>query len=63
MSEELTDKKERFNYTLPIVDPQNIEPKRRMTINASNAANAVAYVRKTWPTTQSVLVLDKRSVR
>ena len=63
MSEELTDKKERFNYTLHIVDPNHIERKRRMTINASNAANAVAYVRKTWPTTQSVLVLDKRSVR
>jgi hypothetical protein len=56
-------KEERFNYSLHIVDPDHVEQKRRMTINASCAANAVAFVRNQWPSTQSVLVLDKRPAR
>ena len=63
MTETPKEQKERFDYELKIVDPENTEPKRRMKINASCAANAVAFVRTQWPSTQSVLVLRKRPAK
>jgi len=56
MTEEQKDKEELFRYMCIIVDPHHIDAKRRMTITAKTKPDACAYIRKTWPSTQSILI-------
>ena len=56
MTEKQTDKEELFRYMCIIVDPHHIDAKRRMTITAKSKPDACAYIRKTWPSTESILI-------
>ena len=50
------EKEELFKFMCHIVDPKHIDIKRRMTITAKSKPDACAYIRKTWPSTDSILI-------
>jgi hypothetical protein len=50
------EKEELFKFMCHIVDPNHIDAKRRMTVTAKSKPDACAYIRKTWPSTQSILI-------
>ena len=52
------EKEELFNYMCIIVDPNHIDKKRRMTIQAKSKPEACNYIRKTWPSTESILIAN-----
>ena len=56
MTEKQTDKEGLFRYMCIIVDPHHIDAKRQMTITAKSKPDACAYIRKTWPSTESILI-------